>query len=420
MPEGFYFLMGAQFASGLADNALMILGIYFLQEQGYPGWWAPLLKFSFNLAYVLLACVVGPIADAVSKSALMAWMNVLKLVGVLLLVSGVHPMVAFAMTGLAAAVYAPAKYGLVTESVPSSGLVKANAWLEVSVVMSVLLGIALGGWLTDEPVTGFFQSIGDGLTGPLSERLTDWLRSWWVPTELMGAFSVVMLVYGVSALLNAGVREMGQTGIRRPVTWRCVQWDAFWQSNRRLWADPLGGVSLYVTTLYWGVGAVLQFAVLAWAQGSMAMSLQQGALLQALVALGVVCGAVLAARIYRVFNARRALPWGVLLAVLMPLMAITAHLWLAIPLLIVAGIAGGLLLVPMNALLQHRGFKILTAGRSIAVQGFNENLSVVLMLAAYSALLAGSVSLFWIMALLSTLLLSCILPLCVRWYPGLR
>jgi hypothetical protein len=143
-------------------------------------------------------------------------------------------------------------------------------------------------------------------------------------------------------------------------------------------------------------------------------------LLQALVALGVVCGAVLAARTYRVFNARRALPWGVLLAVLMPLMAITAHLWLAIPLLIVAGIAGGLLLVPMNALLQHRGFKILTAGRSIAVQGFNENLSVVLMLAAYSALLAGSVSLFWIMALLSTLLLSCILPLCVRWYPGLR
>lgn len=138
MPKGFYALILAQFASGLADNALMILGVFFLQEQGYPAWWAPLLKFSFTLSYVLLAPVVGPLSDAFPKGRLMAIMNLVKLCGVVLLVSGVHPLAAFALIGMAAAVYAPAKYGLVTESVPAAQLVRANAWLEVSVVMSVL------------------------------------------------------------------------------------------------------------------------------------------------------------------------------------------------------------------------------------------------------------------------------------------
>ena len=119
MPKGFYFLILAQFASGLADNAFLILGVFFLQEQGYAGWWAPLLKFSLTLSYVLLASVVGPVADAFRKSHLMAAMNFLKLTGVVLLLSGAFPLLAFALTGLAAALYAPAKYGLVSESVPT-------------------------------------------------------------------------------------------------------------------------------------------------------------------------------------------------------------------------------------------------------------------------------------------------------------
>ena len=161
MPKGFYFLIAAQFASGLADNALLILGIYFLNEQGYPGWWAPLLKFSLTLAYVLLASVVGPVADAFYKNRLMAVMNALKIVGVFVLLSGVHPVFAFALIGIGASVYAPSKYGLVTESVPPRLLVRANAWLEVSVVLSVILGVALGGALT-----GFTEAgIGADLMG---------------------------------------------------------------------------------------------------------------------------------------------------------------------------------------------------------------------------------------------------------------
>jgi MFS transporter, LPLT family, lysophospholipid transporter len=400
MPKGFLALIAAQFASGLADNALMVLGVFFLQEQGYPGWWAPLLKFFFNLAYVLLASVVGPLADWFSKSALMAWMGVLKIISVLLLLSGVHPLLAFALTGLAAASYAPAKYGLVTESVSPSLLVKANAWLEVSVVMSVLLGIACGGWL-----------IGLG---------SDWIKVHWisaccvVDTQALGAFAVVLAIYVVSVGLNAWVGPLQKVQPSTEWVWVTMTWRSFQQSNRQLWGDPLGGLSLYVTTLFWGMGAVLQFAVLLWAQSEMGLSLQVGAYLQALVAIGVVAGAVLAARYFQIFNARRVLPWGFVLALMMPMLSLSRSLWVAVPMLILAGMVGGLLMVPMNAVLQHRGAKILSSGRSIAVQGFNENLSVLIMLGAYSALLAWGVSLLAIMTAMCTLLLAGLAPLFTR------
>jgi hypothetical protein len=197
-----------------------------------------------------------------------------------------------------------------------------------------------------------------------------------------------------------------------------MSWRSFQQSNCQLWRDPLGGLSLYVTTLFWGVGAVLQFAVLLWAQSEMALSLQVAAYLQALVAVGVVVGAVLAARYFQIFNARRVLPWGFVLALMMPMLALTRSLWVAVPMLMLAGMVGGLLMVPMNAVLQHRGAKILSAGRSIAVQGFNENLSVLIMLGAYSSLLAYGVSLMTIMLAMCFLLVGGLVPLFLgrrRW-----
>ena len=403
MPKGFFFLIGAQFASGLADNALLILGIYFLNEQGYPGWWAPLLKFSLTLSYVLLASVVGPLADAFAKNRLMAVMNALKMLGVIMLLTGVFPMLAFALIGLAASVYAPAKYGLVTESVPPRLLVRANAWLEVSVVLSVILGVALGGALAGLAESGVWAQWGRSITSQ-SDLL--------IQTQALPSMAIIVGVYLVAAALNFGLTPMNQRGVIVPLTRQAVRLSTFWKTNQRLWRDPLGGVSLYVTTLYWGVGAVMQFAVLVWAQQTLGLSLKYGAYLQALVALGVIMGAVLAGRTFKLHSARQTLPWGLLLAVLLPVMVITTQLWVAIPLLLLAGLSGGMLLVPMNALLQHRGMQVLSSGRSIAVQGFNENLSVLVMLAAYSLLLAFDVSLTWIMLLFATFLIGGIMPLC--------
>jgi LPLT family lysophospholipid transporter-like MFS transporter len=407
MPKGFYFLIGAQFASGLADNALIILGIFFLQEQGYPEWWAPMLKFSLTLSYVFLASVVGPLADAFAKQHVMTWMNALKIGGIFLLLLGAQPMVAFAFVGLAASLYAPAKYGLMTESVPPHLLVRANAWLEVSMVLSVVLGIALGGALTGLSASGHVMHV-------LPAEFMVWLP--FVTTQTLPAMLILLGIYLLAALLNLGLRHMRTRAVIVPLTGQAFQLRGFWKSNLQLWRDPLGGLSLYVTTLYWGVGAVLQFAVLMWSQQLLGLALQEGAFLQALVAVGVIVGAFWAGHQFKLHAARDALPWGLGLAILLPVIIQISNVWLAVPLLLCVGFSGGMLLVPMNALLQRRGMQVLSAGRSIAVQGFNENLSVLLMLASYSALLAFEVPLFYIMVMLAILLVAGILPLCLlRW-----
>ena len=403
MPKGFFYLVSAQFASGLADHALLILGIAFLSEQGYPGWWAPLLKFSFTLSYVLLAPALGPLSDAVSKPRLMAAMNGLKLIGVAFFFSGIHPVLAFALVGLAASAYAPAKYGLVTETVTPAQLVRANGWLEVSVVLAVILGTACGGVLLGVRHWEAMVRLNDGLCAVLHLPVT---------TQLASPLLLVILIYALAAALNWGIPHSHAVYAQRSFHPVALCRD-FWHSNRLLWRDPIGRISLSVTTLFWGVGAVIQFAVLAWAQQIMQLPLEKGAFLQAIVAVGVIAGAGWAGSKIRLDAAPRVLPLGILLGLLLPAIAFTHSLYWAIPLMILVGVVGGILMVPMNAMLQHRGFELLTAGRSIAVQGFNENLSVMVMLAAYSALIAFDVPLVFIMLLLATLLVAGIAPLCL-------
>lgn len=397
MPSGFYLLIAAQFASALADNALLVVIIARLQELNLPGWWAPMLKFGFTVSYVVLAPFVGPLADAVPKARLMAWMNGVKLLGVLGLAMGLHPFAAFAVVGFGAAAYAPAKYGLVTELVGPQRLVQANGWLEVSVVCAALFGVVLGGLLVSPWLLG--------LSGVGAAQA--WLHelAWLAPSRLSLSVVLLLLIYGLAALLNVGVPG---SGARYPASGLhpkrlCID---FWQANRRLWADADGGLSLAVTTLFWGVGATLQFAVLRWAADVLALPLSQAAYLQAAVAVGVIAGAGIAGRWVPLHAAKRMLVFGVLLGLFIPAIASADSLGVAIPLLVLVGGVGGLMVVPLNALLQHRGYCLLSAGRSIAVQGFNENASVLAMLAAYAALLALDVpivTLMWGLGLLIAL-----------------
>jgi hypothetical protein len=187
----------------------------------------------------------------------------------------------------------------------------------------------------------------------------------------------------------------------------------FWQSNRQLWLDPLGGLSLYITTLYWGVGAVVQYAVLVWAQEKLELPLSQSVFLQIWVALGVILGANVAGRKIKMHSARQATPWGILLALSLPSVVLVSNIYLALCLLLCIGFSGGMLLVPMNALLQHRGKRILGAGQSIAVQAFNENFCVLIMVCFYSVLIAFKVPLGLIMLMVSGLTLIAIVPISV-------
>jgi MFS family permease len=394
MPKGFFYLISAQFASGLADNALLILGIAFLHEQGYPGWWAPLLKFSFTLSYVFLAPLMGPLADAFPKAKLMACMNALKVVGVAFIFTSFHPMLAFAIAGMAASAYAPAKYGLVTETVPPEKLVKANGWLEVTVVMAVILGTACGGLLVASKSFAWMSALNLSFIELLGLSLE---------TQYAGPLLSLIVIYSIAGLLNFGIPNLNIRYAQesmRPI----ALFKNFIQSNRILWQDPVGKLSLAVTTLFWGIGAVVQFAVLLWAKEALNMPLEQASLLQAVVAFGVIFGAGMAGHYVALQNAYKVLPLGLWLGLSLPALAFSTSLWIAIPLMLITGFAGGMLMVPMNALLQNRGYTLLTAGRSIAVQGFNENASVMIMLAVYSGLLALELPLQGVMVIMGSVM----------------
>lgn len=374
LPKGFHLLIGAQFASALADNALLIVAIAMLRERDFPGWWAPLLKFVFTLSYVGLAPWLGPLADAVAKARLMAWMNSLKMLGALLMVGIWNPVVGFAIIGVAASAYAPAKYGLITELVPARQLVIANAWIEVSVVSAALLGVVLGGWVVSSSFLAHTTALVD-------EALM------WLPREMhsqyLGSLALILMLYATASVVNLRIPD---SGARYPQ----AQWHPqsmlkdFWQGHLTLWRDREGGLSLGVTTLFWGIAATLQFAVLRWADEVLRLPLDQAAYLQGLVAVGIVAGAAVAGRWIPLVWARRMLPLGVLMGLCLPAAAALPHLTGSLALMGLLGALCGMLVVPMNALLQYRGFVLLSAGRSIAVQGFNENASILVMLGVYA------------------------------------
>ena len=382
-------LLAAQFVSALADNALLLLTMALLAEQGYPVFWIPLLKLMFTLSYVLLGPWVGAWADTWPKRHVMMWANGIKAVACLSMLAGMPPMLAFGMVGLGAAIYAPAKYGLITELTSAEQLVRANGWIEVSTVCAALFGVMLGGLLVAERLHGWSVYADLNLLLGTGSRFN---------ASLLG----LLLLYGLAAWLN---RLIPDSGVRYPShAWHVLTlWQHFKQDHLMLWRDPLGSISLSVTTLFWGVGATLQLLVLAWAQATLHLSLEQAAYLQGATALGVIAGATLAARTVTLQQAPKVLMVGMLLGALLPWMAWVQSIEVALALTFVLGLVGGFFVVPMNAMLQHRGAQLLTAGRSISVQNVNENANILVMMGIYSALLYGGIGVVYLCWLLGGL-----------------
>ncbi|MGD9942821.1 MAG: lysophospholipid transporter LplT, partial [Burkholderiaceae bacterium] len=367
MKRGFYMIMAAQFFSSLADNALLIAAIALLIELHAPEWMKPMLKLFFTVSYVMLAPFVGALADSMPKGKVMLITNMVKIVGCALMFFAVHPLLAYAVVGFGAAAYSPAKYGILTELLPPEKLVAANGWIEGTTVASIILGTVFGGALISPGVSRFILSF----DMPLIDTGID------TPAE--AATLVIALVYALAALFNLKIPD---TGARYPAQERnpLRLMRDFAGCCRILWRDKLGQISLAVTTLFWGAGATLQFIVLDWARVALGMPLNRAAVLQGVVAIGIAAGAMFAARVVRLRHSLRVLPVGVAMGLVVPMMTLVSSQAVAYPLLILIGALAGFFVVPMNALLQHRGHVLMSAGHSIAVQNFNENLNILLML----------------------------------------
>ena len=412
MKKGFYTIMAAQFFSSLADNALLIAAIAMLVQLKGPEWLTPLLKFSFTISYVLLAFVVGAFADSMPKGRVMFVTNTIKVLGCALILFNEFLRVAdfpaywlvlaaYAVVGLGAAAYSPAKYGILTELLPAEQLVFANAWIEGLTVASIVLGNVMGGLLIGPQVSRWLLAF----DLPFIDTSID------TPPE--AAVVVIAFMYVIAALFNLAIPDTGARYShqeRNPVR----LFVDFSRCFSVLWRDKLGQISLAVTTLFWGAGVSLNLMVIRWAEVHLRMPLEKAAMLPGIFALGTGVGAVLAARLVPLKRAVNVLPVGIVMGIAVTVMVSLKWMPMVYLVLMMIGGMAGFFVVPMNALLQHRGHVLMSAGHSIAVQNFNENVSILVLLAIYSLLLRMDLRIQSIVVMFGVFM-SAALYLVMRW-----
>ncbi len=374
--------MIAQALSSVADNALLIAAIALIADLQGPDWMIPLMKWWFALAYVALAAFVGAFADAYPKGQVMFVTNAIKIVGCLIMFcyqllwldhAGQLVLVfcAYTLVGVGAAAYSPAKYGIVTEMLTPAQLVRGNSWIEGLTILSIIIGTVVGGILINPGVSAAL--LNHPIIGVLARERAE------------AAILVISLIYLLAALTNLMIPQTGVVYPRqetRPLHLLV----RFFGYVRILWSDRLGQISLAVTTLFWGAGATLQFIVIEWGARHLGYRLDQASILMGVAAIGTVGGAMLAGRV-PLKRALSVLPMGALMGLAVMLMTRVHAPWAVYGVLLLIGGLSGYFVVPMNALLQHRGHVLLSAGHSIAVQNFNEQTNILLMLAIYSLML---------------------------------
>lgn len=386
MPFGFYIIMAAQFFSALADNALLIAAIAALREMQAPPEFEPLLKTSFTLSYVVLAAFVGAFADSMAKWRVMFISNSIKIFGCAMMFFAVDPLIAYAVVGLGAAAYSPAKYGILTEYLPHRLLVVANGWVEGLTVGAIILGVLLGGILIKPDIAQAILSF----DFPLVETGIDSVGEMTI--------AIIGLLYVLAALFNLYVPD---TGVDHKVLSKnpLYLFHEFNHCLKLLWRDRLGQISLAVTTLFWGAGATLQFIVIKWSEVALDLDLSKSSMLQGVVAVGVAAGAIMAAKRITLRKSVSVIPIGIGMGIFVLIMNFVTSMSVAIPLLIIIGFMSGYFVVPMNALLQHRGHILMGAGHSIAVQNFNENLSILVMTGLYYLMMKLDFSIYTVITL---------------------
>ncbi len=402
MKKGFFTIMAAQFFSSLADNALLVAAIELLKSSSAPAWQIPALTPMFALFYVLLAPFVGAFADAVPKGRVMFLSNTIKVAGCLMMLFGGHPLLAYAVVGLGAAAYSPAKYGILTELLPPSQLVKANGWIEGLTIGSIILGILLGGQLVGPQLSPYLL----GLDFPALTTGVD--------SAPEAAIAAMVLVYVLAAVFNLYIPRT-EAPLQALAANPMVLVRDFAQCNARLWSDKLGQISLATTTMFWGVGGNLRIIVFPWAAAALGYTTTQASSLAGVVSIGVAVGAVWASMRMRLDKATGVIPLGILMGILVIGLNFIRDVWVAVPFLMMLGLAGGYLVVPMNALLQHRGHNLMGAGRSIAVQNFNEQACILALGAFYTGMTKLNLSAFTAIAVFG-LVVAGVMECIRRWH----
>ncbi|MFE4113206.1 lysophospholipid transporter LplT [Kosakonia sp. YIM B13611] len=350
--RGMMAVIAAQFLSAFGDNALLFATLALLKAEFYPDWSQPILQMVFVGAYILFAPFVGQIADSFAKGRVMMFANGLKLVGAASICIGINPFVGYLLVGIGAAAYSPAKYGILGEITTGDKLVKANGLMESSTIAAILLGSVAGG------------------------VLADW--------HVLAALGVCALVYAGAVIANLLIPKL--PAARPGQSWRFTPMtSSFFNACKSLWRNGKTRFSLVGTSLFWGAGVTLRFLLVLWVP--VALGITDNATptyLNAMVAVGIVAGAGLAAKLVTLETVARCMPAGILIGVAVVLFSLQHALLPAYGVLMLIGMLGGFFVVPLNALLQAIGKESVGAGNAIAVQNLGENMAMLLMLGLYS------------------------------------
>lgn len=355
---GMMAVLVAQFFSALADNAILIAAIAIVKSQGLPNL-VPLLQACFVAPFILLAPFVGQVADGYPKGRVMLVANLIKLSGALAMVAGVNPLTAYGLIGIGAAMYSPAKYGILSQMFGPSSLVRANGMMEGSTIVAILLGVVLGGWLAD--------------------------------LSLAWAFSGVVAAYSLAAFANLFIPSLpAENAGAHFHPWRLIR--KYMTSLSVMFNNPDSRFSLLGTSVFWGSGTTLRLMLFAWVPATLLITDNQTpANLMGAVSIGIVLGAAGAGLWVSLANINRALWGGLLLGVFVLALALVHDLAFATVLMVAIGICGGWFVVPLNALLQERGHKTIGAGNALAVQNFSENICMLAFVGVYSWAAAAGV-----------------------------
>lgn len=381
MNREFYRVLSTQFLTAFADNAVLFTAVTMvLHKAGLGNWYIPALQASFLVAFVLTAPLVGRFADARPKPRVLFGANVVKAVGAGLLMIQVEPLLAYAVIGLGAAAYSPAKYGILPELIDEQTLVKANGWIEGSTILAILSGTLIGAMLAEY--------------------------------SLILALSAIVALYVASALIALTINHKVIIG---KATGNALA--GFYRQMRGLLATPRARFATLGVSLFWAAATVLRVLLIAWAPVVLFVhSTTEIAQLTLFVAIGIAIGAVLVPRFIPLAYLRRARVAAYAMGAVIIILATLDTVWAARTALLLAGVCGGLFVVPINAALQEIGHKSIGSGGAVAIQNFFENLAMLLASGVY-AVVAGTgvdpvTTMIWLGALvmLATVVVSWHLP----------
>jgi len=349
MNKQIYPLLIAQFLSAFADNAILFTVIAMvMQSAQLASWYVPALQSAFLVAFVLLAPWVGGFADNHPKSRVLIIGNLIKAAGAALLLCNVEPLIAYCVVGVGAAIYSPAKYGILPELAGHEFLVKANSWIEGSTILAILLGMMIGAKVADYSIT-------------------------WA---LIGTI-VMFIISALSTLfLPASIAKKTAPASALPMFWREI--GLFFSTPRSRFAI-LGG------SLFWAAAATLRVIIVAWAPlVLLSKNASEIAELTLFIAIGIIAGSALVPGLIPLEHLRRARLPSYLMALFIFGLSLTDSIWPARFMLFFVGVMGGMFIVPVNAALQELGQQSIGSGSAVALQGFFQNLTMLAAVGGYT------------------------------------